>query len=470
MRQKPAREPSSERIKNFSEVTRVFSRQEAFEEASRCLQCKNAPCGKGCPVNIDIPAFIKFIKDGLPAEALAKIKERNSLPGICGRVCPQEEQCEKACVLNKKGEPVNIGALERFAADSAACAKTSPVIKEEKKTSPALSAAVIGSGPAGLTCAAELAKLGYKVELFESLHLPGGVLSYGIPEFRLPKKIVAEEVAYVLGLGVKVSTDTLAGYTVSLEELTGKRGFFAVFIASGAGLPQFLGIKGENLPGVYSANEFLCRINLMKAYEFPVSATPVIVENETIVIGGGNVALDCARCARRLGSRVSLIYRRTETEMPARREEVENAREEGINFCFLTQPLEFLSDPRGLLSGVKCLKMELGEPDDSGRRKPLALPGSEFRLNAGTAVVAVGQNPNPLLARACPGLKTGPRGTLAVDDNLMTSIPGIFAGGDIVSGAATVISAMAAGKKGAAAIDAYLKELKHQARSMKDEK
>jgi len=460
MRQKPAREPSSVRINNFSEVTRVFSSQEALVEACRCLQCKSAPCSKGCPVNIDIPGFIKSIKEGKPAEALAKIKERNSLPGICGRVCPQEEQCEKACVLNKKGAPVNIGALERFASDSGACVKTPPVIKEYQKTSPALSVAVIGSGPAGLTCAAELAKSGYIVELFESLHLPGGVLSYGIPEFRLPKKIVADEVAYVRGLGVKISTDTLAGYTISLEELLGKRGFSAVFIASGAGLPQFLGIKGENLSGIYSANEFLCRINLMKAYEFPSLATPVNVAQETIVVGGGNVALDCARCARRLGSRVKLVYRRTEAEMPARREEVENAAEEGIEFCFLTQPLEFLSDTAGGVCGAKCIKMQLGEPDDSGRRRPLPLPGSEFIINAGTVVVAVGQNPNPLLARACPGLKTGPHGTLVTDGELMTSIPGVFAGGDIVSGAATVISAMAAGKKGAAAIDAYLKELK----------
>ncbi len=454
MRNKPDREPAGERIKGFSEVTRVFSPQQALREASRCLQCKNPPCVKGCPVNIDIPGFIKLIKEGRPEAALARIKQFNNLPGICGRVCPQEEQCEKACVLNKKGEPVNIGALERFAADNAASSDAGKDGSREHRT---LKVGVIGSGPAGLTCAAELTKKGYRVELFESLHLAGGVLSYGIPEFRLPKRIVAAEVDYVRGLGVKINTDTLAGYTIPLDEMLGRRGFSAVFIASGAGLPQFLGIKGENLPGVYSANEFLCRINLMKAWDFPRAATPVNVGTRTMVIGGGNVALDCARCAVRLGSKVSLVYRRSGDEMPARREEVENAQEEGIDFRFLTQPLEFTAGPRGGLSGAKCLKMRLAEPDASGRRRPVPVPGSEFTLEADTAVVAVGQSPNPLLAGACRGLKTGPHGTLQVDDNLMTSIPGIFAGGDIVSGAATVISAMAAGKKGAAEIDAYLK-------------
>ena len=476
MRQKVKQQLISERIKNFFEVALGFSEKEAGEEAKRCLQCKEPLCIKGCPVEIDIPAFIKLIKEGKRKEALQKIKEKNNLPAVCGRVCPQEDQCETVCVLSKKKIPINIGALERFAADFE-LAHSSELIAHSKNLrakSQELRAkvAVVGSGPAGLTCAADLAKMGYQVTLFESLHIAGGVLSYGIPEFRLPKKIVQNEVEYIKSLGVDIKTDVLIGNTFSLKDLF-RDGFKAVFVAVGAGLPQFLGIPGENLNRVYSANEFLTRVNLMKAYKFPESATPINIGKKVAVIGGGNVALDCARIALRLDKEVTLVYRRSEKEMPARIEEVRNALDEGIIFKLLTQPVKIIGDePRpsfnaelymdegrgekGLVKGLECIKMELGEPDDSGRRRPMPIKGSNFIIDVDTVIVAIGQSPNPLLPKVTPGLKTNPDGTILVDKNFMASIPGVFAGGDIITGADTVISAMGAGKKAAHSISNYI--------------
>jgi sulfide dehydrogenase (flavoprotein) subunit SudA (EC 1.97.-.-) len=450
--QKMPKAPARERIKNFKEVALGLSEKQALEEAKRCLQCKNPLCRKGCPVEIDIPAFIKLVSEGKPVEALQKIKEKNNLPAICGRVCPQENQCEVACILNKKGEAINIGGLERFAADSEKKLKAPPT----KESATSIKVAIAGSGPAGLTAAADLVKMGYDTTLFESLHLPGGVLMYGIPEFRLPKKIILEEVEYIKSLGVKLKTNVLIGKTFTIDELF-KEGFKAVFIGVGAGLPQFIGIPGENLGRVYSANEFLTRINLMKGYLFPEHATPINLGNKICVIGGGNVAFDCARVSIRLGKDVSLVYRRTENELPARKEEVENAKEEGLKFNLLTQPVEIISDEKGFVEGLKCIKMELGEPDSSGRRRPVPIKNSEFILGCDTVIVAIGQNPNPLLSKATPNLKIKEEGTIWVDENFMTSIPGVFAGGDITTGADTVISAMGAGKKAARAIDNFLK-------------
>lgn len=456
MRQKILQQPVKERIKNFFEVALGFSKEEAEKEASRCLQCKNPPCVKGCPVGIDIPAFIKLIKEGKRKEALEKIKEKNNLPAVCGRVCPQEDQCEAVCVLNKKKMAINIGALERYAADYELVTKSpSHQVINQKKLSTKV--AVVGSGPAGLTCAADLAKIGHKVVLFESLHIPGGVLSYGIPEFRLPKKNVAQEVDYVKSLGLEIKTDYLIGQTYSLRELF-EQGFKAIFLGVGAGLPQFLRIPGENLDRIYSANEFLTRINLMKAYLFPEYATPINIGKKVVVIGGGNVAFDCARAAIRLGKDTTIIYRRTEEEMPARKEEIKNAKQEGLKFNLLTQPIKFIGDDKGYVKAVECIKMKLGEPDASGRRRPIPIAGSNFILDTDTVVVAIGQSPNPLLAKATPELKTNPDGTIWVDKNFMTSIKGVFAGGDIITGADTVISAMGAGKKAALAIDKYIKE------------
>lgn len=453
MRKPIRQQPVKKRIKNFFEVALGFSRQEAEAEASRCLQCKDPLCVKGCPVEIDIPAFIQLIKEGKPQEALVKIKERNNLPAICGRVCPQEDQCEAACILNNKKIPINIGALERFAADSQkSYEKGKPSAIGHQ---PSARVAVVGSGPAGLTCAADLAKIGYQVTLFESLHTAGGVLVYGIPEFRLPKVIVQGEVDYIKSLGVDLKTDVLVGRTFSLEDLF-EQGFRAVFLASGAGLPQFLGIPGENSGRVYSANEFLTRVNLMKAYQFPEYATPVNIGKSVAVIGGGNVAVDCARVALRLGSKVSLVYRRRDAEMPARAEEIANAKEEGIKFQILTQPIKILGDEQGFVKGLECVKMELGLPDASGRKRPIPINGSNFTLDVDTVIVAIGQNPNPLLSALTKGLVTTQEGTIKIDDNFMTSIPGVFAGGDIATGADTVISAMAAGKKSAVAIHTYL--------------
>lgn len=459
MREKVLRQPPEERIKNFFEVALGFSKEEAEREADRCLQCKDMPCVKGCPVEIDIPAFIKLIKEGKRKEALEKIKEKNDLPAVCGRVCPQEDQCEAVCVLNKKEIPINIGALERYAADYELVRSLEFAVPSKIKKSNLAKVAVVGSGPAGLTCAADLARMGYQVILFESLHIAGGVLVYGIPEFRLPKKIVGNEIAYIQSLGVDIETDTLIGRTFTLEELFLK-GFKAVFVAVGAGLPQFMGISGENLSRVYSANEFLTRVNLMKGNRFPEYATPLNIGNHVAVIGGGNVALDCARVSLRLGKAVTLAYRRTEAEMPARDEEIENAKEERVIFQFLTQPVKILGNEKGFVKGLECIKMVLGVPDESGRRRPVPVKDSNFVLDVDTVIVAIGQSPNPLLSKVTAGLKTNKDGTVAVDKNFMTSIKGVFAGGDIITGADTVISAMGAGKRAARAIDAYIKGAK----------
>ncbi len=453
----------SQRIKNFFEVSLGYSKEQAEHEALRCLQCKNSPCVKGCPVQIDIPAFINLIKADKVKEALDKIKEKNNLPAVCGRVCPQENQCEAACVLNNKKIPINIGALERYAADYGVADSRQSAVHSQKKPwtvdrGPWTNkVAVAGSGPAGLTCGADLAKMGYLVTIFESLHLAGGVLMYGIPEFRLPKKIVQSEVDYIESLGVEVKTGVLIGRTLSVEELFNE-GFKAIFIATGAGLPQFLGIPGENLGRVYSANEFLTRVNLMKAYKFPEYATPISIGSKVAVIGGGNVALDCARIALRLNKEVFLVYRRTRNEMPARVEEVENALAEGIIFKLLTQPVRVIGDDLWFVKGLECIKMELGNPDDSGRKRPVPLKDSNFIIDVDTVIVAIGQNPNPLLPQATASLKINKNGTICVDANFMTAIPGVFAGGDIITGADTVISAMGAGKKAAVAIDRYIKE------------
>jgi len=457
MRNTVPQQSAKERTKNFFEVALGFSRQEAEDEATRCLQCKDAPCIKNCPVQIEIPLFIKLIKEGKRKEALEKIKERNNLPAVCGRVCPGEDQCEAVCVLSKKKVPINIGALERYAADCE-LVHSQEFIAHSKKLRTKV--AVVGSGPAGLTCAADLAKMGYEAVLFESLHLSGGVLVYGIPEFRLPKKIVENELNYIRGLGVDIQTDTLIGNTYTIEELF-EQGFKAAFIAVGAGLPQFLGIPGENLDRVYSANEFLTRINLMRAYKFPDYSTPINVGKKVAVIGGGNVALDCARVALRLGREVFLVYRRTEKEMPGRFEEVQNAKDEGVVFKILTQPVRIIGDQRGFVKGLECLRMKLGEPDASGRRRPLPIKNSNFVLDVDTVVVAIGQNPNPLLPKVTPGLKTNKDGTICVDSNLMTSLRGVFAGGDIITGADTVISAMGAGKRAARSIDRYIRDSSH---------
>lgn len=461
MRNKVPLQDPKERIKNFFEVALGFSKEEAEKEAMRCLQCKEPLCVKGCPVEIDIPSFIKLIKEGKRKEALQKIKEKNNLPAVCGRVCPQENQCEAACILNKKKMPINIGALERYAADyELNSGYGSGVTGYETRIPKPIhreKIAVVGSGPAGLTCAADLAKMDYQVTMFESLHIPGGVLSYGIPEFRLPKKIVNDEVEYIKSLGVDIKTDTLIGRTFTIDDLF-QDGFKAVFLAVGAGLPQFLGIPGENLNRVYSANEFLTRINLMKAYKFPEYATPVNIGGKIAVIGGGNVALDCARVILRLGKAVTLIYRRSEKEMPARIEEIENAKEEGMPFMTLTQPVKIIGDEKGFVKGIECVKMELAEPDESGRRRPVPVKDSNFTIDVDTVIVAAGQNPNPLLSKVTPSLKTNEDGTIAVDKNYMTSMPGVFAGGDIITGADTVICAMGAGKKAALSINKYIKE------------
>lgn len=449
MRNKVRQQDIKKRVANFFEVALGFDNEQALKEAARCLQCKNPACVKGCPVEIDIPAFIKLIKEGKTAEALKKIKEKNNLPAVCGRVCPQENQCEAACILNNKKIPINIGALERFVSDQDA------VTESKEKKSAKAKVAVVGSGPAGLTCAADLAKMGYVVTIFESLHVAGGVLMYGIPEFRLPKKVVQDEIENIKHLGVEIKTDVLIGRTLTLKDLF-DTGYKAVFVASGAGLPQFLGIGGENLGRVYSANEFLTRVNLMKAYKFPEYETPINIGQKVAVIGGGNVAVDCARVALRLGKKVSLVYRRTETEMPARLEEKENALEEGIEFKILTQPVKIIGDEKGFVKGLECIKMELGAADESGRRRPVPVKDSNFVLDVDTVIVAIGQNPNPLLSKATAELKTNSDGTVWTDDNQMTSIKGVFAGGDIATGAATVISAMGAGKKAARAIDKYL--------------
>ncbi len=452
----PVQEPKI-RIQNFNEVALGYSQQQARREAARCLQCKKQPCVSGCPVNIDIPGFINKIKEGDFMGAIHRIKETNSLPAVCGRVCPQEEQCEKVCILAKKGQPIAIGRLERFAADYEFAHGDIIIPKPTKRTGKKI--AVIGGGPAGLTVAGDLAKRGHSVTIFEALHKPGGVLVYGIPEFRLPKSIVQVEIDYVRKLGVEIKENTIIGQTKNLDDLLND-GYAAIFIGTGAGLPYFLGIPGENLNGIYSANEFLTRNNLMKSYLFPEYDTPVRLADRVAVIGGGNVAMDAARVAKRLGSEhVYLVYRRSRTELPARAEEVEHAEEESIEFNLLTNPIRFIGDDKGWLKGMECLRMELGEPDGSGRRRPVPIPGSEFVINCEVAVVAIGQGPNPLLTQSLPDLQLTKWGNIVADEETgKTSKKGIFAGGDIVTGAATVILAMGAGKKAAVAIDKYLQD------------
>ncbi len=448
----PAREQApEERIRNFTEVSLGYDEETAVEEAARCLQCRHKPCVAGCPVNVAIPEFIKLISERKHTEAYEKIRETNGLPAVCGRVCPQETQCEMKCVRGIKGEPVGIGRLERFAADYA---MENGVKQAEPAPSNGVKVAVVGSGPAGLTCAADLRKRGYDVTIFEALHTPGGVLVYGIPEFRLPKKLVRDEIATLEKMGVEIRTDMIVGRSVTLDELLTEEGYQAVFVGSGAGLPNFQKIPGENLNGVYSANEFLTRVNLMRAYDFPNADTPVKRGKRVAVIGGGNVAMDAARSALRLGAdKVSIVYRRSEAEMPARVEEVHHAKEEGIDFRLLTNPTRILGDENGSVVGMECVEMELGEPDASGRRRPVAKKGSEFTMNVDTVIVAIGNSPNPLIRNTTPGLKTEKWGGIIVsEDTMETSREYVYAGGDAVTGAATVILAMGAGKKAAQAI------------------
>ena len=451
-------QPAGERRANFDEVAYGYSEEQAVAEANRCLQCKNPTCQDGCPVNIDIKSFIGHIIDGEYAEGVAVLKERNALPAVCGRVCPQEEQCEASCVLAKKGEPVAIGRLERFLGDfDLACDiehRCVPVIAPPTGKR----CAIVGSGPAGLACAGELARMGHEVTIFESLHAPGGVLTYGIPEFRLPKDIVRAEIEMLEQMGVTIECDVVVGASVTVDELFSEDGFDAVFVGNGAGLPVFMGIPGENLNGVYSANEFLARVNLMRAYEFPKADTPVWRGRKVAVVGGGNVAMDSARTALRLGAEeVFLVYRRTADEMPARREEVHHAQEEGIEFKMLCSPSEIVGRD-GFVVGMMATRMELGEPDASGRRAPVCVLDSDFMIECDTVIMAVGTRANPLLAKAAPDLEVTSRGYIVADADGATSMPGVFAGGDIVTGAATVILAMGAGKKAARAMDVWLKE------------
>ena len=445
------------RAKNFNEVALGYTAEQAQAEAIRCIQCPKHPCINGCPVEIDIPGFIKAIGDGDMPGAVRILKDKNSLPGICGRVCPQETQCEVVCVLAKREAPIAIGRLERYVADwERADMKSvdSPIVQAPTGKR----VAVVGSGPAGLTAAAELAKLGHNVTVLEALHVAGGVLMYGIPEFRLPKDIVQAEVGYVASLGVELELDTVVGKTITVDELL-SHGYQAVFLAPGAGAPMFLNIPGENLNGIYSANEFLTRVNLMKAYRFPEYDTPVKVGKRVAVIGGGNVAMDSARCALRLGAdQVYIIYRRSEVEMPARREEVENAMEEGIQFKLLTNPRSFIGDESGQVKAIELYQMELGEPDESGRRRPVPRPGTEYIFEFDVVVVALGSRPNPIIPSTTEDLKTTRLGTILTDEATgKTSKPGVWCGGDMATGAATVISAMGAGKRAAANIDEYLR-------------
>lgn len=450
----PVREQDPKvRAANFDEVCYGYDATEAQLEATRCLNCRNPRCVSACPVNVSIPEFISHVASGEFAEAAAVIARDSSLPAICGRVCPQETQCEGSCILGVKSEPVAIGKLERFVAD---WSRENGGVKVEAAPLNGHKVAVVGSGPAGLACASDLAKMGYEVTIFEALHRPGGVLEYGIPEFRLPKdKVVAAEINEVRALGVRIETNVVVGRTVTIDSLLDDEGFSAVFVGSGAGLPKFMGIPGENYNGVFSANEFLTRNNLMKAYRDDYM-TPIHAGKKVVVVGGGNVAMDAARTALRLGADTTIVYRRTENELPARREEVHHAKEEGVEFAMLTNPVEILADEKGWVRGIRCIRMELGEPDESGRRSPVPVEGSEFEIEAETVIMSLGTSPNPLIARTTAGLDTTRRGCIVADENGSTTRKGVFAGGDAVTGAATVILAMGAGRKAAAAIHEYI--------------
>lgn len=448
----PAQDPNV-RITNVEEVTLGYTPETAIDEAKRCLNCKHKPCVEGCPVNIHIPDFIAKVAEGDFAGAYEIISLTSSLPAICGRVCPQETQCESKCVRGIKGEPVAIGRLERFVADYMREQGEAPLAAPQRNGH---KVAIVGGGPAGLTAAGDLAKLGYQVTVFEALHVAGGVLMYGIPEFRLPKSIVQHEISKLSNLGVEFVTNYIVGRSGTIEDLESD-GYEAIFVGSGAGLPNFMNMPGEELKGVYSANEFLTRFNLMKAYKDD-SDTPIQHPRKTVVVGGGNVAMDAARCARRLGSEVHVVYRRSLEELPARKEEVEHAMEEGIIFDLLNNPVELHPDENGNVASVECIKMELGEPDESGRRRPIAKEGSNFLVEADCMIMAIGTSPNPLIRSTTEGLETNRKGCLIVDENEMTSRQGIFAGGDAVTGAATVISAMGAGKKAAAAMDQFIQK------------
>ena len=447
----PSQDPNV-RNKNFQEVALGYTEEQALDEAQRCLNCKNKPCMTGCPVMVHIPEFIAEVAKGNFEEAYQIISNTSALPAVCGRVCPQENQCEKYCVRGKKGEPVGIGRLERFVADwhNAHCTAA-----PEKPASNGHRVAVVGSGPSGLTCAGDLARKGYEVTVFEALHLAGGVLVYGIPEFRLPKSIVQKEVDGLKALGVTIATDTVVGRTITVDELMEEQGFEAVFIGSGAGLPMFMNIPGVNYKGVFSANEFLTRINLMKAY-LPESDTPIVHPKKVAVVGGGNVAMDAARCAKRLGAEVYIVYRRGMEELPARKEEVEHAEEEGIIFKTLNNPVEILADENDNVNKIRCIQMELGEPDASGRRRPVEVPGSEFELDVDCVIMALGTSPNPLIKDTTKGLEINKKGGIVVNEDGLTSKNNVYAGGDAVTGAATVILAMGAGKTAAKAIDEAL--------------
>lgn len=451
----PVREQAPEvRAANFEEVCLGYDKAEAMEEAGRCIGCKNAQCVKGCPVAIDIPAFIGHVKAGDIESAYQVISEASALPAVCGRVCPQESQCEGKCIRGIKGEPVSIGKLERFVAD---WARENGIKPEGAKEKNGKKVAVIGSGPAGLTCAGDLAKMGYEVTIFEALHEPGGVLVYGIPEFRLPKQdVVAKEIENVKALGVTIETNVVVGKSVTIDELLTEEGFSAVFIGSGAGLPKFMGIPGENANGVFSANEYLTRSNLMKAFDENAN-TPIMRGKKVAVVGGGNVAMDAARTALRLGAEVHIVYRRSEEELPARVEEVHHAKEEGIIFDLLTNPIEILEDEKGWVTGMKCIRMELGEPDESGRRRPVEVLDSEFVIDVDTVIMSLGTSPNPLISSTTKGLEVNKwKCIVAEEENGKTTKEGVYAGGDAVTGAATVILAMGAGKAGAKGIDEFL--------------
>ncbi|MCW4030585.1 MAG: NADPH-dependent glutamate synthase [Candidatus Bathyarchaeota archaeon] len=461
----PKQDPDA-RIKNFKEVVLGYTEEQAQAEASRCLNCPNPQCVSGCPVGVDIPGFIGLIKQKKYQESIEKIKEKNSLPAICGRVCPQEEQCQKKCVLGRKGESVSIGRLERYVAD---VEREKGVTAHPAKEWNGRKVAVVGAGPAGLTVAADLAKIGYHVVIFEALHTAGGVLVYGIPEFRLPKAIVQAEVEYIQKLGAELQTDALIGRLYTIPELLAD-GYDAIFIGTGAGLPKFMGVPGENLCGIYSANEFLIRVNLMKSYDFPKRRTPIHIGKKVVVIGGGNVALDSARCAQRLGAEnVTIMYRRSRDEMPARHEEISNAEEEGIHFKFLANPTRFISDDKGTVKAMEYIDMRLSAPDASGRSKPVPVQGSETVIDVDTVILAIGRTPNPIIQSTTKGLKTLVGGIIAVDkDTGLTSLEAVYAGGDIATGESTVISAMGSGKTAAKSIDKYLNEKAQKAKASAD--